>query len=40
MQNDFTYRVKLNFLHNSLALFTFNVQVYKVGFVSVDQIAE
>src|SRR5690242_11849280 len=40
MQKNFTHRVKLYFLKDSLALFAFNVQMNKVCFVSVNYFAE
>src|SRR5690606_27435187 len=40
MQDDFTDRMELYVLEDSLALLTFNVKVDKVRLVGVDQVSE
>ena len=40
VKDDFTYWVKLHFLQDGFALVTFDVQVYKVSFVRVNDVTE
>src|SRR5260221_9908689 len=40
VENDFTYRMELNFLQDGLTLFPLHIEVNKMRFVGVDQVAK